>query len=715
MSTAPIGPGHNPNPAAAPPRGAMPAINGLGVGVGVNGLGVGVNGLGALGGIVPPGVGVGSVGLPPFQQTMHLAHHPNPQQQYLYGTNADEFLLNPPPTTAAQQQGLYATQFTFSPVYTQGQGQGSASPTTHSQSDSEDYASKYRANQAELFRSRNDWNSWSGSESESELPGAGRGSLDKDMQAVLARQLYQQQHGDGVGYGYYRGGERGSGEDSGTGSASSSSVNLSLDGHGTAGRSGAGGSYRFYQEYLINHHNTNAHQRHPSSSSSASPPLSISQTSQSSRPGTSHSQHSQHAPEYRPGTSSGHGEGGFSSAFGLMSLDDPNVLAGLANDGQPFFSDVMDSLGVPGAGDVDDNTTPMPRGFDNPNGHVNHLISVSNSNSGRPSTSSGYTGYAGGMGGNAQTPGSREQETRELREFWKAYMRTPLTGPQGAPAGVDVNMLSPGPSYRRQRVSSLPSAKTPTMDDRVGYILPSTNNTNAANSNNANGNANGAAAGGYGYTKSQSNPNTSIILPPPNQQAGVGNADDLRSYEAAVLARKAPTNLNLVPRNRRKPTLPSSSDGQGGQKVTFAPGSDAGVNGVNGTGAANGGGGSSPGKRRPSFKRLASQTLEPENSKRWRDGSEDPDDGDDEGDDDADPDAEDEEGSVGSTSVSPQPLQQQQHTTIGRKSDPHNRSTYHHQPQFGFPVGGQQHEFALGLGVGGGGGGGYPSAAAAPM
>ncbi|KAJ6521117.1 hypothetical protein B0H19DRAFT_1204214 [Mycena capillaripes] len=28
----------------------------------------------------------------------------------------------------------------------------------------------------------------------------------------------------------------------------------------------------------------------------------------------------------------------FSSAFGLMGLDDPNVLAGLANDGMPFFS-----------------------------------------------------------------------------------------------------------------------------------------------------------------------------------------------------------------------------------------------------------------------------------------------------------------------------------------------------------------------------------------
>jgi len=33
-------------------------------------------------------------------------------------------------------------------------------------------------------------------------------------------------------------------------------------------------------------------------------------------------------------------EGRFSSAFGLMSIDDPNVLAGLSTDGVPFFSNV---------------------------------------------------------------------------------------------------------------------------------------------------------------------------------------------------------------------------------------------------------------------------------------------------------------------------------------------------------------------------------------
>uniref|UniRef100_A0A0W0F7Z2 Uncharacterized protein n=1 Tax=Moniliophthora roreri TaxID=221103 RepID=A0A0W0F7Z2_MONRR len=399
-----------------------------------------------------------------------------------------------------------------------------------------------------------------------------------------------------------------------------------------------------------------------------------------------------------------------------MSLDDPNVLAGLANDGQPFFSDVMDALEV---GDV----TPMPKLFDNPQGHVNHLQAGSGSGQGqhqqvgggvsgyglhstqRPSTSSGSA--IGGAGGvvlppAAQTPGSREQETKELREFWKQYMRTPLTGGGGGGGGGgngDINMLSPGPSYRRQRVTSLPSAKTPTatMDDhsRAGYILPVVN--------------------GYGYTKSQSNPNTAVQQGQ-GQVAGVGgagaaavgNADDLKSYEAAVLARKAPTNLNLVPRVRKKAAAPQQQQqgqqGQGQQvQVSFAPDTREG----------GGGGSTSPSKRRPSFKRLASQTLESDNHKRYRDDSSttsDAEDGDDE---------DDGEEGTGTGSSSPPNLQLESSVSppilhaIGRKSDPHNHSTFHHQ-QFVNGTGGMfspGHEFALlssssDVGAQGGGGGG---------
>ncbi|KAJ7892662.1 hypothetical protein B0H13DRAFT_2528947 [Mycena leptocephala] len=51
-----------------------------------------------------------------------------------------------------------------------------------------------------------------------------------------------------------------------------------------------------------------------------------------------------------------------------------------------------------------------------------------------PSSSHSHSSAPGVAGGMAQTPGTREAETRELREFWKAYMRTPLTGPAGGDA-----------------------------------------------------------------------------------------------------------------------------------------------------------------------------------------------------------------------------------------------------------------------------------------
>ncbi|KAJ3490339.1 hypothetical protein NLJ89_g11440 [Agrocybe chaxingu] len=180
----------------------------------------------------------------------------------------------------------------------------------------------------------------------------------------------------------------------------------------------------------------------------------------------------------------------FSSAFGLMSLDDPNVLAGLANDGQPFFSDPSQSHNQPqqmqeegqplgqeiihdrgvlmsdiGA-DVD---TPMP--MKRNSGQLQFPPSIEQQ---RPSTAGGVPSSSmlgmGGMG----TP-SKDADARELKEFWKQYMRTPLSGP--GPAGVEGGMnfgnnsgSSASPSkntplgFRRQRVASLPSAKTPMVE-----------------------------------------------------------------------------------------------------------------------------------------------------------------------------------------------------------------------------------------------------------
>ena len=174
-----------------------------------------------------------------------------------------------------------------------------------------------------------------------------------------------------------------------------------------------------------------------------------------------------------------------------MSLDDPNnPLAGISNDGASFFSnDPLSALGTD-----DPNQTPVPA----------------------------QTESKQQRGSAAQTP-SKEAEIRELREFWKQYIRTPLSG--SGPMGSGNDGSSPQtqrqPPSRRPRVSSMPSTKSPLSVD-----------------------------------------------PPPQNRDDMSSMrttltaqDDLKSYEAAVLARKAPTTLRIGPRARRKTGGPPSQDG----------------------------------------------------------------------------------------------------------------------------------------------------------
>ncbi|KAJ3755727.1 hypothetical protein EV360DRAFT_27500, partial [Lentinula raphanica] len=221
-----------------------------------------------------------------------------------------------------------------------------------------------------------------------------------------------------------------------------------------------------------------------------------------SRPGTSASG----SLNGHSGTSEHSGNAGFSNAFGLLSLDDPAVIAGLATDGAPFFR-------------------PNPTSTMTTTSHQHQQQQFPR---GRPSTGHGRNSTWGpNAAGELGTPG-RETETRELREFWKAYMRTPLSGPGGTAGGVlgaphpDMHLLSPGGNnsstspYRRQRVSSLPSVKTPTaISDEDRY----------------------AAGFNVQYPAAPGNAATTMHTHT--------NAEDLRSYEAAVLARKAPLNLSM--------------------------------------------------------------------------------------------------------------------------------------------------------------------------
>lgn len=193
-------------------------------------------------------------------------------------------------------------------------------------------------------------------------------------------------------------------------------------------------------------------------------------------------------------------------------------------------------------------------------------------------------------------------------------MRTPLSGP-GSATEVIQGGQRPGmpvsPSARRSRVSSLPTAKTPPAPPD-GSHLPAANPTKGRE-------ANGTSS-------------IRTTLP--------GNGEDLRSYEAAVRARKALTNLHLVPRKYRtrtgttsastSPTLPysppsssihigrPSSSGSIDTAMTFVgtfgefPSQASSSSRESSVSA---GDGSSDGCR-PSFKRLPSQTLGPANAKR---------------------------------------------------------------------------------------------------
>jgi len=298
----------------------------------------------------------------------------------------------------------------------------------------------------------------------------------------------------------------------------------------------------------------------------------------------------------------------FDLGLGLMSLDDPNVLAGLATDGQPFFSSPQQRPSTSG-------------GYSSPDGYLERP----NTSSGydysqpRPSTSGGYVTSPGG---------TRENETKELKEFWKQYMRTPLSG-----GGANSISFTPTPSAsqhhqfdltmppmggRRQRVSSLPSVKTPTAG--LDSFLP------------ANGHQ-------------QPHRNTR-----PSGIGMIGNMaalEDLKSYEQAVLARKAPS-LNMdaavmarktkglvrsssqkQPPSQQDPRYPVAHPGHQVSVHHFEPSSIPRYDGQDpssressasidsGSSGSNGGGGGGGGlvASRPNFKRLASQVLEPSETK----------------------------------------------------------------------------------------------------
>lgn len=352
-----------------------------------------------------------------------------------------------------------------------------------------------------------------------------------------------------------------------------------------------------------------------------------------------------------------------------MSLDDPAVIAGISADGQPFFDDPSQAHNQQQSSDPEQNhdglltvdvgpdmDTPMP--LKRNAGHINP-----SSMHQRPATANGVSvgpGTTFGIG-NLPTP-SKDADTREMKEVWRQYMRTPLTGPQEAgPASNNVEQstsngktVSPT-SHRRQRVSSFPSTRTP-MAELQDLSLPPASGLNHHQQPGPRGRENSIVM--------QQGTTSSL-------RTTLHDDEDLRSYEAAVMARKTPT-LNLQLKRPMKGKCATIGSSQQQNHITGPPSANdshiaspqmglepspnsfarqssssslANAFGQRGKMSVSGSSGrsmsgqeetsspslpssrdtsvdahstsaSSEGELRPSFKRLASQTLGPDSSKR---------------------------------------------------------------------------------------------------
>lgn len=306
------------------------------------------------------------------------------------------------------------------------------------------------------------------------------------------------------------------------------------------------------------------------------------------------------------------GEGGFSSAFGLMSIDDPNVLAGLSTDCVPFFSNAAMNMRPHSP-----NATPMP-----------------------PKALSQQQLRDRGMSLSAlPTPGLG----RDADNLWKQYMRTPMSGPHPASSEAPVIMPQSPSSRRRVRVSSLPSSKTPTAE----RALPGMANGNgegarmtlhgnpedlrsyeaAVNARNASLNLNlpkrrgtrasppaSVPSGARGTnrrtdtTHSQSNANFDLNVSRPSSSSSASSLS-----QAFMSPHLPPMKGAAPPMNGVSISLPVPRVSSMGSSSTQSGSRD----GSRESSVASDCTGSSEGEMfRPAFKRLPSQTLGPANAKR---------------------------------------------------------------------------------------------------
>jgi hypothetical protein len=223
-------------------------------------------------------------------------------------------------------------------------------------------------------------------------------------------------------------------------------------------------------------------------------------------------------------------DGGFSSSFGHMSLEDPAVLAGVSS-GVPFF---------------DTNIQPQ---------HQQDLHALL-----PPLSAQVFDWNASGLGGGSNTsditPGTREREATQLRELWSAFLRDPTA--RLNPDGTEVQRPDfPTPPLHRRSSSysgpGKPGNNNNNHHGSNGYQQLSASSTKAPYMPGPQQPLTGGASIVAQLEAQAARDQQQRMQPQPKAAqlvahvASHASPEALKSYEEAVLARKAPI-LKLPPR-----------------------------------------------------------------------------------------------------------------------------------------------------------------------
>jgi len=301
----------------------------------------------------------------------------------------------------------------------------------------------------------------------------------------------------------------------------------------------------------------------------------------------------------------------FSSSFGLLSLDDPNVLAGIATDGAPFFDDPGQAHNQPrsatsgSTASLGDTDTPMPMRRDS--GQL-PLLPVEGSQRFPISTHQNPSTFSSNPGVGGPTP--------------SAYLRrTSCEIPAGM--GLNINTSVSGEDLRSYEAAVMARKAPTTLNLKVRKHIKGGEGGGGTGGKLKDEGSTSASSGGSphaisGDATTLSDSSSSSLA----NAFGTGQRLHSHSRDQTVLSApargvplesSAPVGRTPLDRVKKEDSLspslspPASSLSLEEVEQTGGNGSQYDLGGMEVPSSATG---------RPSFKRLPSQTLGPDNSKR---------------------------------------------------------------------------------------------------